>query len=133
MADLRKLVEQARDFRKNMTHTEAMMWSALRRHKQRGLKFRRQHYIIGFIVDFYCAEHKLIVEIDGEVHDDEHVKTSDLIRQNALESAGFRVIRFTAKDVELNIDGVISCILIECGEQPLPQTFVVKAVYVTSP
>ncbi len=132
MADVHNLVKMARQFRKEMTYTEKLMWSALRRHKQSGLKFRREHYIIGFIVDFYCAEYKLIIEIDGGVHDEHDVKIRDITRQDALEAAGFKLIRFRAKDVEMNIDGVLSSILIECYKEPLTE-FIVKPTYKTSP
>jgi very-short-patch-repair endonuclease len=115
-----RLIKLAREFRKEATYTENLLWQALRKHKQAGLKFRRQHPIIGFVADLYCAEHKLIIEIDGDVHEDESVAEHDKKRQAALEQAGYRVIRFTTSEVTLNIDGVISRILIACGKNPLP-------------
>ncbi|MBS1902264.1 MAG: endonuclease domain-containing protein [Bacteroidetes bacterium] len=127
------LLSTARSFRKNPTHTEKLMWHALRRHGQRGLKFRRQHPIIGFIVDFYCAEHRLIVEIDGDVHERSDVERRDATRQRALEQAGFRLIRFTTNQVSMNIDGVISSILVACGLEELPQTHLESPTYITPP
>jgi very-short-patch-repair endonuclease len=132
MSNLYTLVKTARQFRQEMTYSEKLMWNALRKHKQNGLKFRREHYIIGFIVDFYCAEFKLIIEIDGEIHDEHDVKIRDLTRQNALEAAGFKLIRFQAKDVEINIDGVLSSIMTECGKEPLTK-YPVVPTYKTSP
>jgi very-short-patch-repair endonuclease len=114
------IIKLAREFRKEQTYTEKLMWGTLRRHKQRGLKFRREHPIIGYIADFYCAEHRLIIEIDGNVHLDETVANHDKERQQHLEAAGFRVMRFTADEVMINIDGVIDRILKACGERPLP-------------
>ena len=113
------LIKLAREFRKVPTHTEKLMWIALRRHKQSGLKFRREHPIIGYIVDFYCADHKLVIEIDGNVHLDPEVSERDIKRQQHLENAGFRVIRFTTDEVMIDIDGVISKILVACGKPPL--------------
>jgi very-short-patch-repair endonuclease len=127
------LLSTAKHFRKNPTYTEQLLWHALRRHKQGGLKFRRQHCIIGFIVDFYCAEHRLIIEIDGDVHEEEHVRQRDAVRQAALERAGFRMMRFTTDQVTINIDGVLSSVLIACGLEGLQQTYVEKPSYITPP
>jgi very-short-patch-repair endonuclease len=114
-----RIIKLARAFRKEQTHSEKLMWNALRRHKQRGLKFRREHPIIGYIADFYCAEHKLIIEIDGDVHLEKDVAIRDKERQQRLEAAGFRVMRFTNDEVMIDIDGVIGRILAACGN-PLP-------------
>ena len=71
------LTSFARTIRKNPTYSEKMMWRALRNRKQLGLKFRREHPVSGYIADFFCFEHKLIVEIDGDVHLEEKKKNND--------------------------------------------------------
>lgn len=79
------------------TEAEDKLWQYLRNRQLAGLKFRRQHSIERFIVDFYCAEAKLIIEVDGPVHD--YSKEEDTIRQEFLESQGFRVMCFTNDQV----------------------------------
>lgn len=69
------------------------------------LKFRRQHTIDRFIVDFICNQAQLIIEVDGEIHD--YTQEEDAIRQDFLESQGLRVIRFCNEEVLGNIDGVL--------------------------
>ena len=97
------------------------MWHALRNRKQDGLKFRREHPIGGYVADFYCSEHHLIIEIDGDVHDDPSRKANDRIRQEHLEKAGNRVIRVTVEEVNINIDAVIEKIVNACkGPHPSP-------------
>ena len=81
----------ARSFRQVSTSAEAALWKALRRRRLGGLKFRRQHPVDGFIVDFYCAERRLIVEVDGSVHDRQ--RAADEERQAILDASGYRVVR----------------------------------------
>ncbi|MEZ4707460.1 MAG: endonuclease domain-containing protein [Caldilineaceae bacterium] len=103
---------QAKDLRKRLTVAERQLWDRLRRKGLGLLKFRRQHPIGPFIVDFYCAERDLIVEIDGEIH---HSQTaSDAQRTQDLQRRGYRVIRFTNDQVLHHIDAVCAAILIEC-------------------
>ncbi|MDP4220010.1 MAG: endonuclease domain-containing protein [Bacteroidota bacterium] len=113
------LTEFAREIRKNPTYTEKLMWRALRNRKQDGLKFRREHPIEGYIVDFYCHEHNLVIEIDGSIHDEPSKRIADEIRQKKLEESGYRVLRFTTEEININIDSVIETILHEC-KKPLP-------------
>ncbi len=87
------------------TEAEDKLWQYLRNRQLAGLKFRRQHSIERFIVDFYCAEAKLIIEVDGPVHD--YSKEEDTIRQEFLESQGFRVMRFTNDQVFNSPDDVL--------------------------
>jgi len=82
------LTSFARAWRKNPTHTEDMLWQLLRNSKIEVLKFRREAQIEGFIADFYCAKHNLIIEIDGDIHELEDVKQRDVFRQDILEKAG---------------------------------------------
>ena len=87
------------------TLEEDLLWQRLRGKQLGGLKFRRQHAISRFIADFYCAEAKLIVEVDGEIH--EATRERDNERSRILESLGFRVLRVTNTDVRNAIDDVL--------------------------
>ncbi|MCL4464757.1 MAG: DUF559 domain-containing protein [Chloroflexi bacterium] len=87
----------ARQMRKVPTPAEELLWSLLRDRQLLGLKFRRQHAIEQFVVDFYCPEARLIVEVDGPVH--QYTQQEDAIRQEFLQSRGLRVLRFTNEQV----------------------------------
>ena len=87
----------ARELRRRSTPSEALLWNALRARHFHGLKFRRQQAIGPFVVDFYCAEKRLVVEIDGPIHDDADQKAADESRQRAIESAGIRFVRIKAE------------------------------------
>jgi len=80
--------------RNNLTPAEAFLWKQLQRRKFKGRKFRRQHSIENFIVDFYCAEEQLIIELDGDVHKNPLAEEKDEKRTKKLEGWGFTVIRF---------------------------------------
>src|ERR1700682_1407659 len=82
-----------RGMRKKPTPTEDALWQRLRNRQLAGAKFRRQHPVDHFIVDFYCAEAALAVELDGAIH--EHTREGDALRQAYLESLGLRFLRFT--------------------------------------
>jgi very-short-patch-repair endonuclease len=84
---------RAREFRKAPTDAEARTWALLRNRGILGLKFRRQQIIDGFIVDFYCAKHRLILEVDGEVHRLPDQASYDEQRDEHLKAAGFLVLR----------------------------------------
>ena len=101
-----KLKPLAREKRHEPTAAESKLWNYLRGRSIEGAKFRRQHTIERFIVDFFCAERKLIIEVDGDIH--QYTKTEDAIRQEFLGQQGFRVIRFTNNEILLGIDGVIN-------------------------
>jgi len=92
----------ARELRKEQTPEEALVWDKLRSRKFKGLKFRRQHVIEGFVVDFYCHELRLAVEIDGPVHNKQ--KDYDTLRQMLIESKNIRFIRITNNEVHRNIN-----------------------------
>lgn len=92
------ILKLCRKFRKNPTETEAWLWQCLRNH-QLGAKFRRQHPIGRYIADFYCDEHKLVIEIDGGIHLKKDQKLYDASRQEDLEGQGYRIIRFTTDEV----------------------------------
>ena len=101
-------LETAAILRKNMTHSEKLLWEKLKGKQICGIRFRRQHPIDLFIVDFYCHAAKLVVEIDGEIHDQQ--TEYDDGRSAEMEKFGIKVIRFTNKEVEENIDHVIDSI-----------------------
>ncbi len=100
-----KLKPIARQMRREPTPAEQKLWQKLRHKQLLGFKFRRQHVIDRFIVDFYCGEGRLVVEVDGGVH--QYTEEEDAIRQEFLESLGLRVVRFRNEDVLNSIDGVL--------------------------
>ena len=99
-----------RTLRSNLTPAEATLWRALQRSQLAGRKFRRQHGIGPFIVDFYCSAEKLIVELDGAGHFTANGEASDVERTNYLSSLGLRVVRFENKLVLQQIDSVLAAI-----------------------
>ena len=88
------LVDRARELRQKQTPAEDIAWELLRDRRFEGLKFRRQHQIGNYIADFFCAEHKLDVEVDGEVHKSPGVAAKDSQRDAYLRSLGYTVLRF---------------------------------------
>ncbi|HYO89620.1 MAG TPA: endonuclease domain-containing protein [Candidatus Limnocylindrales bacterium] len=88
------MVNVARDLRQRQTGAEDMLWEALRGRQLGGFKFRRQHPIAGtaFVADFLCYEARLVIELDGPVHESQ--QQEDAWRQSAIEDAGYRVVRF---------------------------------------
>ncbi len=110
-------IERARDLRKRMTETEKLLWAQLRAKKLAGLKFRRQHPIWIFITDFYCHEVKLVVELDGGIHQESEQKQWDENRTAELERFEIQVIRFTNKEVFENLEVVLKTILNECEKR----------------
>ena len=103
-----KLYEYARELRKNDTSAEDLLWRNLRNKKMDDLKFRRQHPINKFIADFYCHEVKLVIEVDGSVHDGKVAKESDEGRTYELKELGITVIRFRNEEVLEKIGEVLN-------------------------
>ena len=97
--------------RKNMTLAELILWKKLKDKKIFKSKFRRQHPVDIFIVDFYCHEYRLVIEIDGEIHNNEETKEYDLGRTAELKKYGISVLRFTNDEVIYNLDYVVTRIL----------------------
>ncbi len=87
------VIQNAKELRYRMTLAETVLWGYLSGN-QLGVKFRRQHPVSIYIADFYCHQHKLIIEVDGSVHGDPEVIKNDIERQQYLESIGLTVIRF---------------------------------------
>ncbi|MBI5824501.1 MAG: endonuclease domain-containing protein [Chloroflexi bacterium] len=102
----------ARELRQPQTPAEATLWQHLR-NRNLQYKFRRQHPIDFFIIDFYCAEAKLLIEIDGASHLEKEQQEYDQARTEYLEALEYKVIRFTNDDVRHNIHAVVTAILEE--------------------
>ncbi|OQX80219.1 MAG: hypothetical protein B6D64_03465 [Bacteroidetes bacterium 4484_276] len=112
-----EVVARARDLRKRMTEAEELLWSNLRDKKLDGLKFRRQHPIWRFIADFYCHKAKLVIELDGGIHQEIETKERDINRTAEIERFDIKVIRFTNEEVLENIEEVLFKIKEECGKR----------------
>ncbi len=89
----------ARQLRRVASPAERHAWSLLRNRQVLGLKFRRQHVLHGFIVDFYCLSERLVLELEGDAHDGRDARAYDSARAQLLEAAGYRVIRVRNDDV----------------------------------
>ncbi len=98
-----KLHDLALELRKEHTVSEEILWQALRRKQLEGRKFRRQNPIGAFVVDFYCPEEKLAVEVDGGIHETQ--VEADQLRQEIIKSLGIRFVRISAEEVENNFAG----------------------------
>lgn len=92
-----KMVEAARRFRKEPAVSEAILWEAIRKRQVEGRRFRLQQPIGSFVVDFFCPSERLIVEVDGPVHESQ--READQERQRLLESIGLRFVRIPAEQV----------------------------------
>jgi len=101
------LKHKARELRKDMTDAERLLWSKLRLKQMKGLQFYRQKVIGNYIVDFYCHAGRLVIEVDGGQHYSVEGLKKDKARDEYLKSQGMRLLRFSDRDVLLNIDGVM--------------------------
>ncbi len=102
------LKPRRQELRTVMTPAEIKLWQALKHRQVDDLKFRRQHSIGPFIVDFYCPSAKLVVELDGSVHDSETAWQRDEQRTAYLVSLGLSVVRFENREVMQNLKGVLA-------------------------
>src|SRR5689334_9930632 len=114
----RKTIARSRDLRKRSTIPERLLWGRLRDRRLTGLKFRRQSPLGGFVLDFYCEDHKLALELDGNSHNNR--AAYDRSRQAWIEEQGIRVLRFANDDVIKDMETVLKAILIAC-KVPLNQ------------
>ena len=120
------LKERARQLRENSTLSEVLLWRHLKCKQVLGYDFDRQKPIDNFIVDFFCNELMLAIEIDGETHN--YKMTQDIERQQRIEGLGVRFLRFTDEEVKQNIEGVVAVIekwikgngQTDCTIQPTP-------------
>ena len=83
------------------------MWKHLQSRKLEGYKFRRQHSVGRYIIDFYCSEAKLAIELDGAAHDSAGADAGDRVRDEFLRSLGIRVLRYENREVMANLEGVL--------------------------
>ena len=109
-------VGNARDLRRRMTPAEEVLWRALRDRRLAGTKFRRQHPFGPFVVDFCCRTTRLVVELDGPVHDDQ--AEQDAARTEILAAYGFRVLRFRNEEVFADLESVLDRIRTEATKLP---------------
>ncbi|MCQ4288707.1 endonuclease domain-containing protein [Pseudomonas stutzeri] len=101
----------AKRLRSQLTDCERLLWRQLRNRQLGGMKFRRQHPSPPYVLDFYCAERMLVVELDGGQHYEEIGLEKDRLRTDYLERQGLEVLRFSNLDVLQNLDGVLTEIL----------------------
>ena len=115
------LLEAARRLRSHMTDTELLLWRCLRKKQLAGYRFRRQHPFERYVLDFYCSEAKLAVELDGGQHNDSKARVRDAERTCFCEKHGIQIIRFWNNEILSNIDGVLEKIYQTAQERcPLP-------------
>jgi very-short-patch-repair endonuclease len=101
-----KEILKARFLRRVETEQEKILWEELRNSKL-GIKFRRQHPLDVFVLDFYAPEIKLAIELDGSVHQKENQRIYDMDREKFLKSKGIEILRFWNSEVEKDLDGVL--------------------------
>jgi len=106
-----------RTLRRNMPLPEVILWSKLKDKGLGGYKFRRQYSIGKFVLDFYCPKLKLAIEVDGSSHFVESAQVCDKERQMIIETFGITFLRFTNREIQENIEGVLNKI-IECIQTP---------------
>ena len=106
-----------RELRQRQTKAESLIWTVLRAKRLAGLKFRRQHPLGPYIVDFACIEKDIVIELDGGYH--EHQYDKDRVRQAFLESQGWQVLRFSNEDVLLDVEAVAISIARQIGVAPV--------------
>lgn len=102
-----KIFEHAKALRKNMTPAETKLWEYLKGKKVKGLRFRPQHPIDGYIADFYCHPVKLVIEVDGGIHKSKDQKEYDLGGEADLRIHGIEILRFTNEEIENEIVKVV--------------------------
>ncbi|WP_223033937.1 endonuclease domain-containing protein [Hanstruepera marina] len=105
-----QLKTKRQELRKKLTPAEAFLWTHIKSRQLKGKRFTKQHSIGNYIVDFYCASEKLIIELDGEVHNNPVTQEYDNIRSSYLENLGYTVIRFENKLVFENLPSVLKAI-----------------------
>jgi len=107
MHNYKYLKQKRKDLRNNGTSSEAFLWKHLSKKQLHGRKFRRQHSIGNYIVDFFCPSEQLIIELDGEIHNDPLTQEKDKIRGEFLENLNFKILRFENKMVFDNLPSVL--------------------------
>jgi len=115
---MRPEIARARELRRNMSEAEVMLWSRLRRLRDRGFRIRRQFPFRGYFLDFVCLSRRLVIEVDGFQHADEPQAEHDAVRDRILERQGFRVMRIWAGEVRRNLSGVMDQIVLALEAAP---------------
>ena len=113
----RRLIEFARQMRREPTPAEETLWRQLKNRQLTGLKFRRQHPLGLYIADFYCSSAALVIELDGDSHTTPEGETHDRLRHEYLRSLNLSVIRFWNTEVHDNIEGVLELLIQACLER----------------
>jgi very-short-patch-repair endonuclease len=106
-----KLKLLARKLRNNSTYAEVLLWNQLKNKKLKGYDFHRQKPILNYILDFFCHELYLAIEVDGITHDNEIQQAKDKVRQLEIEALGIKFLRFDDSDIKTQMDSVINEIL----------------------
>ena len=122
-----QLLEFAKTMRSNATDAENLMWQLLRAKRFMNLKFRRQHVISPYIVDFYCHEIGLVIELNGGQHNTENGQAYDVERTQFLETLGLTVVQYWNSDVLGRVDVVLEDLWQVCSE--LKNTSFIKEVF----
>ena len=112
-----KVKLRAKELRKAQTPAEQILWARLRNRGLCGLKFKRQHALGPFIADFYCAQHRLVVELDGGIHLGR--AEQDTERTAQLADHGYKVLRLRNEEVEINVEIALAKIAASCGVNAL--------------
>jgi very-short-patch-repair endonuclease len=100
-------IDLAKELRRNMTPSEKVLWQGLRSHKIAGFKFRRQHPIKYYIADFYCHEARLVIEVDGPIHDRIDRREHDQQRNGVMEDFGIMILRFSNEEIMYHLMEVL--------------------------
>ena len=108
-------IQRAKELRRQMTQEEKILWQHLRANQLNGLHFRRQQIIDGFITDFYCHAARLVIEVDGEIHQQQ--AEYDAERDRILLARGLRLLRIRNEQVRQNLDKVLARISTVCSEE----------------
>ena len=114
------LVQLARGLRRAETNAEEILWRELRNRQLDGWRFKRQVPFGRYILDFFCFDARLAIEIDGATHSEPREVARDEDRTAFLCENGVRVVRVSGEDVESNIEGVVESVFFELGQQPAP-------------
>ncbi len=120
MDALKPTRRRAKALRQDMSLPEVLLWIQIRKRLQGQLRFRRQHPVGPFILDFYCSEKTLAVEVDGKVHDTGDHPERDRYRDQWLATQGIKTLHIPATEVLNNMDGVISMILLAANQREDP-------------
>ena len=116
----RNIFLRAIELRNNMTEAEKNLWEELKKKEIFKARWKRQHPIDIFVVDFYCHKYKLAIEVDGEIHLKEEIREHDDGRAHDIEKLGIKILRFTNKEIFDNIEFVKNRILKEINSVQAP-------------